>query len=51
MPVAVAVRNALAAAGSAPIRPTGRPMKMVSPAIAPRTRIWVWDTCWKGRPV
>ena len=38
-----AVEYALAASGSRPILPTGSPRKMVSPAIAPRTRIWDWE--------
>ena len=40
MPVAVAARNAFVAGVTFRIRATGRPRKMVNPAIAPSSRIW-----------
>ena len=41
MPVAKAVSAARIAGDAPPTRPSGRPRKIVKPAIAPRTRVWV----------
>ena len=41
MPVATAVSPVRIAADVVPTRPSGRPRKMVAPAIAPRIRVCV----------
>src|SRR5204863_5938854 len=43
IPVAVAVKNAFTLGDSPCIRPIGSPMKIVSPAIAPSSKVWAVD--------
>src|SRR3954465_9838363 len=48
IPVAVAVKNDFTAGERFDIRPSGRPRKMVTPAIAPSRYVWLVDIPCKG---